>query len=66
MVEIEFSILSRQCLNRRIPNIETMKQETSAWANERNQQQATINWRFTSRNARAKLKRLYPQPTYHN
>ncbi len=43
------------------PNIETMKQETDAWAKERNQQQATINWRFTSSDARVKLKRLYPQ-----
>ena len=66
MVEIEFSVLSRQCLNRRIPDIETMKQETRAWVQERNQQQATVNWRFTSSDARVKLRRLYPQLTCQN
>ena len=66
MVEIEFSVLSRQCLNRRIPSIEIMKQETGAWVLERNQQQATINWRFTSSDARVKLKQLYPQSTCLN
>lgn len=66
MVEIEFSVLSRQCLNRRIPNIETMKQEVAAWTVERNQQQATVNWRFKCEDARVKLKRLYPQFTCHN
>lgn len=66
MVEIEFSVLSRQCLNRRIPDIEMMKQETRAWVHERNQQRATVNWRFTSSDARVKLKRLYPQLTYQN
>ena len=66
MVEIEFSVLSRQCLNRRIPDIETMKQETREWVQERNQQQATVNWRFTSSDARVKLRRLYPQLTCQN
>ena len=66
MVEIEFSVLSRQCLNRRIANIETMKQEVAAWTQERNQLQATVNWRFKCEDARVKLKRLYPQLTCHN
>lgn len=66
MVEIEFSVLSRQCLNRRIANIETMKQEVAAWTQERNQLQATVNWRFKCEDARVKLKRLYPQFTCHN
>lgn len=66
MVEIEFSVLSRQCLNRRIPNIETMKQEVKAWTVERNRKQVTVNWRFTCEDARLKLKRLYPQLTCHN
>lgn len=66
MVEIEFSVLSRQCLNRRIPDIKMMKQETRAWVQERNQQRATVNWRFTSFDARVKLKRLYPQLTCQN
>jgi hypothetical protein len=66
MVEIEFSVLSRQCLNRRIPNIETMKQEVSAWTVERNRQRATVDWCFNCQDARVKLKRLYPQPTCQN
>ena len=66
MVEIEFSVLSRQCLNRRISDIEMMKLETRAWVQERNQQRATVNWRFTSFDARVKLKRLYPQLTCQN
>ncbi len=66
MVEIEFSVLSRQCLNRRIPDIDTMKQEVAAWTKQRNEQQATVDWRFTSSDARVKLKRLYPQFTCHN
>ena len=66
MVEIEFSVLSRQCLNRRIPNMETMKQEVKAWTEKRNRKQATVNWRFTCEDARVKLKRLYPQFTCQN
>ncbi len=61
MVEIELSVLSRQCLNRRIPNVDIMKQEIAAWELERNQQKATVNWRFTNQDARVKLERLYPQ-----
>ena len=61
MVEIELSVLSRQCLNRRIPNQETMKREIAAWEEERNEQKATVNWRFTNQDARVKLERLYPQ-----
>ena len=61
MVEIEFSVLSRQCLNRRIPSLETMKQEVAAWEKERNQQKATVNWRFSNQDARVKLERLYPE-----
>jgi hypothetical protein len=61
MVEIELSVLSRQCLKRRIPNLEVMKGEIAAWEQERNQQKATVNWRFTNRDARVKLERLYPE-----
>ncbi len=60
MVEIELSVLSRQCLNRRIPNQEIMKRETAAWEQQRNEQKATVNWRFTNQDARVKLERLYP------
>ena len=61
MVEIEFSILVRQCLNRRLPDIESMRREVEAWEKERNSAKATVEWRFTTTDARAKLRRLYPQ-----
>lgn len=60
MAEIEFSHLSRQCLNRRIASEEILKIETTAWMNERNNRKTTMNWRFTVEDARIKLKRLYP------
>ena len=60
MAEIEFSVLRRQCLSRRIPDQETLKREVQAWQDRRNQQRATVNWRFTTQDARIKLKRLYP------
>ena len=60
MAEIEFSVLRRQCLSRRIPDQETLKQEVQAWQDRRNQQRTTVNWRFTTQDARIKLKRLYP------
>ncbi len=61
MVEIEFSVLSRQCLNRRIGEMETMEKEVKAWERERNRQRATVNWRFTNQEARVKLGILYPE-----
>jgi hypothetical protein len=60
MAEIELRVLMGQCLNRRIDNIETMKQEVKAWQQDRNHKEATINWQFTNDQARVKLKRLYP------
>lgn len=60
MAEIELSILTRQCLNRRIPNKETLKQEVTAWEQVRNQAATTVDWRFTTADARIKLKQLYP------
>jgi hypothetical protein len=60
MAEIELNILMGQCLNRRIDNMNTMKQEVKAWQNHKNNKEATINWRFTNDKARVKLKRLYP------
>lgn len=60
MAEIEFSVLSRQCLSRRIPDQETLKREVRAWQDRRNQQRATVKWQFTTNDARIKLKRLYP------
>jgi DDE superfamily endonuclease len=61
MAEIELSVLSRQCLNRRIPNQEVLKSEIAAWSQTRNQEKATVKWRFTNDNARVKLQKLYPK-----
>jgi len=58
--EIELSVLSRQCLNRRIPECDTMKKEVAAWEERRNQAETKINWLFKVEDARQKLKRLYP------
>lgn len=60
MAEIEFSVLSRQCLNRRIADRQLLQAEVDAWTTERNTHGATVNWRFTTSDARIKLKRLYP------
>ena len=60
MAEIELSVLSRQCLKRRIPNQPTLIQETAAWEARRNAAEATVDWRFTTVDARIKLKKLYP------
>jgi len=60
MAEIELNVLMGQCLNRRIDNIETIKQEVNAWQQDRNNKEATINWQFTNDKARIKLKKLYP------
>ena len=60
MAEIELSVLNRQCLNRRLPDQDTLKLEIAAWSEERNQKSNSVNWRFTTEDARIKLKRLYP------
>ena len=60
MAEIELSVLSRQCLDRRIPDQESLSREVAAWEAERNAMQATVQWRFTTADARIKLKHLYP------
>jgi transposase len=60
MAEIELSVLSRQCLDRRIPDQATLDSEVAAWEAERNAMQATVQWRFTTADARIKLKHLYP------
>ena len=61
MAEIEFSALSHQCLDRRIDNVDTLKREIGAWQNSRNNKNSKIEWRFTTDDARIKLKKLYPQ-----
>jgi transposase len=60
MAEIELSVLSRQCLDRRIPDQDALRHETTAWTERRNTAKATIEWRFTTADARVKLKKLYP------
>lgn len=60
MAEIELSVLARQCLDRRIGDQSLLQQEVTAWQEARNQAPAPINWRFTTADARIKLKRLYP------
>lgn len=60
MAEIELSVLSRQCLNGHIPSREFLASEILAWETERNTCQATVDWRFTTADARIKLKKLYP------
>lgn len=60
MAEIELHVLSGQCLKRRIDNYKTLKAEINAWQNNRNSKNSKINWRFTTKDARIKLKKLYP------
>jgi transposase len=60
MAEIELSVLSRQCLNRRVPDFETLYSEAHAWQQRRDEKGVRIDWRFRTDDARLKLKRLYP------
>jgi len=60
MAELELSALGRQCLSTRIPDAQTLATECSAWDKERNDASVTINWHFTNKDARIKLRRLYP------
>ena len=60
VAEIELSVLSNQCLRRRIPDLHTLKKQIKAWVRDRNQKNRVVNWRFTTDDARIKLKKLYP------
>ena len=60
MAEIELSVLHRQCLKARIPDQATLISKTTAWYERRNRKDSTVNWRFTTDDARIKLHRLYP------
>jgi hypothetical protein len=60
VAEIELSVLSRQCLNRRIESIDELRKEVAAWEEARNEKQVEVRWRFTTADARIKLRRLYP------
>jgi len=61
MAEAELAVLATQCLDRRIPNKETLSREAAAWQTARNKTQSKADWRFTTADARIKLKRLYPR-----
>jgi hypothetical protein len=60
IAELELSHLSCQCLNRRMEDQEKLTREVAAWERRRNQKEVTVNWPFTTENARIKLKKLYP------
>lgn len=60
MAEIEFGVLSRQCLSEQVSTLQVMRRNVSAWQCRRNAESSTVNWRFTTADARIKLKRLYP------
>ena len=60
MAEIEFSVVDRACLKRRNPDEDALQRNISACEAERNEAATTINWRFTTQDARAKMRRLYP------
>ena len=60
MAELELSVLARQCLGRRIPDLATLRAEVAAWQADRNAAAVRVDWQFTTADARVKLKRLYP------
>lgn len=60
IAECELSVLHRQCLNRRLPDLQTVEQEAAAWETQRNHRAISIDWQFTTVDARIKLKHLYP------
>ncbi len=60
MAEIELSVLAEQCLDRRLPDRPTLEGEVAAWEGDRNTAGRTVDWRFTTADARIKLKHLYP------
>jgi len=60
MVEVEISVLVRQCLKRRLPDMETLEREAKAWCRECNRLGASVDWRFRTEDARTKLRSLYP------
>lgn len=61
IAEIELSALKIQCLDRRIPEIDKLRSEVAAWEADRNNRIATVDWQFSTADARIKLKRLYPK-----
>ena len=60
IAEIELSVMAKQCIKRRIPDIKILGNELVAWVKDRNNREVGVNWRFKTEDARIKLKRLYP------
>ncbi|HJZ53799.1 MAG TPA: transposase [Gemmataceae bacterium] len=60
VAELELSVLARQCLDRRIPDMDALRRELAAWERERNAAVVRVDWQFTTADARTRLKRLYP------
>jgi transposase len=58
--ETELSVMTKQCLDRRIPDVATLRREIAAWERQRNKSRSKINWQFTTHDARIKLRKLYP------
>ncbi|MCC5907802.1 MAG: IS630 family transposase, partial [Balneolaceae bacterium] len=61
IAEIELNVLGGQCLKRRIDEIEKVSREVQAWQEDRNAKDTSVDWRFTTKDARIKLKQLYPK-----
>ena len=61
LAEIELSVLARQCLHSRIPDLQTLTNEVEAWKCDRNEKHRTVDWQFRTTDARIKLKKLYPK-----
>ena len=61
IAEIELSVLARQCLHSRIPDLQTLTNQVEAWKCDRNEKHRTVDWQFTTTDARIKLKKLYPK-----
>lgn len=66
IAEIELSVLTRQCLNRRLESKDEVERQVTAWQDKRNQANTTVRWHFTTADARIKLRRLYPETITHN
>ena len=60
LAELELSVLARQCLDRQLPDRESLAREVAAWERDRNAAVVKVDWQFTTADARVKLKRLYP------
>ena len=63
MVEVEIGVLGKQCLDRRIPDRETLQREIAYWERRRNAEGARVEWLFDVQRAREKLRRVYPSPS---